>query len=398
MKLETINHDTLQALLERKVAEVLGEPAFDWRNGFQAHRTDKKGEPVVRVAVTNCRLDMDIWEGLRNPANVGLYPLTFPDIWKHYAAANIKNTRPYGNLQPLAMPESFEDASRRFKRALIVSGMLAINPDVFETYAEKIEDGDLDPFDYYQRAARDVEAIIEKGINKVGLQLVAPERAVIPMTKKMTAHIIERTRAEYMNGRYHGPCNNHWPQNSIAVMTGLLRFGVNHIPFRDEVVANGKRQRLFGRYRSIVIFDGEEPVTDGTGGVTLLDRDRLAWMRRVADYTDTDPDVAAERYCSYNTTNHDGGSICSKCLDVCPSGALLNSLPQPDGRFEKAVTDQHERFWDGKLDFDYRTCCRDRHRAEMLFDDYLCARCEAICAAEGQTKSRSEVRAINAKV
>ena len=50
---------------------------------------------------------------------------------------------------------------------------------------------------------------------------------------------------------YRGPRNNHWPQNSIAVMTGLLRFGVNRLPFRDEVGSDGKGQRLFGRYGSV---------------------------------------------------------------------------------------------------------------------------------------------------
>ena len=82
------------------------------------------------------------------------------------------------------------------------------------------------------------------------------------MTDRNAEMVIKRTKSEYYSDRYHGPCNNHWPNNSLAVMTGLLRFGVNRIAFRDEANGDGKRQRLFGRYRSIVIFDEAVPADD----------------------------------------------------------------------------------------------------------------------------------------
>ena len=395
MKHHTLDRPTLQDLLQSKVAEVIAEPAFNWQSGFCTYRTDDAGAPLVRLAMVNCRIDMDIWHGLRSPALIGMYPLTLADIWTHFAAADLQGTRADGSENPLAMPETFEDAGRRFRRATIFSGMLAINPEVFETYARKIEAGDDDPFDYYGRAAGDVCEIVERALSKVALLLMAPGRAVIPMTERKADLIVERTRADYLNGRYHGPCNNHWPQNSIAVMTGLLKFGVNRLPFRDEVTAEGKRQRLFGRYCSIVVFDGEEPVTDGSGGVSLLDEERLAWLRRITDYTDPDPEVLAARYCNYQTIGSDDSSICGKCLETCPSGALVNSSPLPDGRYEPRVAAQEHRFSEGTLDFDFRNCTRDRLQKQALFDEYVCTRCEAICAADGAKKSRSEIRAIN---
>ena len=395
MSSHQLDHPTLQGLLERKVAEVIAEPAFNWRSDFRPFMTDSDGAPVVRLGVTNCRIDMDIWEGLRGPANVGMYPLDLSDIWKHFAAADLQGTRPDGTDAPLVMPEAFEDACRRFRRAVIVSGMLVLNPEIFEAYKEKIETGDPDPIDYYSRATDDVLRIVEKALSKMALGLMAADRAVVPMVGKKVGQIIERTRAEYLKGRYHGPCNEHWPRNSIAVMTGLLRFGANRLPFRDEVTAGNKRQRLFGRYASLVAFDGADPVDDAGAGVSLLDSERLAWMRRIADYTDTDPEVMAERYCTYNKVGSDGTTVCGACLDGCPSGALANSTPLPAGGFEPRVVAQEHRFWKQTLDFDHANCCRDRIQKQMLFDEYVCIRCEALCAASGVKRSRSELRAIN---
>ena len=395
MSFHQLDQPTLHNLLERKVAEVVGEPAFNWRSDFRPFMTDDTGAPVVRLAVTNCRIDMDIWEGLRGPSRVGMYPLDLSDVWKHFAAADVKGTRPDGTDAPLVMPESFEDARGRFRRAVIASGMLVLNPEIFKAYAEKIEAGDADPVDYYSRAMDDVDRIVEKALGKMALGLMASARAVVPMAERKVGQIVERTRAEYLKGRYHGPCNNHWPQNSIAVMTGLLRFGANRLPFRDEVTAEGKRQRLFGRYASLVVFDAEEPVADGNGGVSLLNAERMAWMRRINDYTDTAPEVMAERFCTYNKVGSDGTTICGKCMAGCPSGALANSTPLPGGSFEPRVTEQEHRFWKETLDFDHGNCCRDRHQKAMLFDEYVCIRCEALCAFEGVKKSRSELRAIN---
>lgn len=397
-KSKAIAHSNFQQLLQSKVAEVVCEPEYSWGNNFKSFMIDRDGEPVVRVAIVNCAPDMDIWEGLRTPAHVGMYPLNLEDVWMHYAAANVRSTRYDGSPNPLAMPETYNEALHRIRRAVIISAMLVINPQIYELYAEKIKKGDEDPFDYYGRAMNEAAAIIDKSVAKFALTLMAPDRAVIPMTNKNATAIIDRTRSDYTKGKYHGPCNNHWPQNSITVMTGLMRFGVNRLPFRDEVGPDGEGKRLYGKYRSIVIFDEEDPVVDGADGIGLLDSKQLAWLRRVNDYTHVSPETVAERYCTYNRVKSDGASVCGKCIDMCPSSALLNSSPLPDGTYSERISNQRHRFWEGTVDFDYGNCCRERGQKALLMEEYVCARCETICAAYGIRRSASEIETINGAV
>ena len=389
-------HDELQALLTQKVTEVAREPEYSWGDSFRSFMTDDDATPVVRMGIANCLPDMDIWEGLRNPAQVGMYPIGLRDVWMHYAAANVKSTRHDGSPNPLAMPEPFEEALERLNRAVIISAMLALSPAVYDAYAEKIEKGDLDPMDYYGRARGEVGAIINKAIGKLALSLMSPQRAVVPMTAANAGKVIDRTRSEYLKGRYHGPCNNHYPQNSIAVMTGLMQFGVHRLPFRDEVGPDGSVRRLSGQYASVIIFDDEqEPVNDGADGISLLDPARLAWLRRLSDYSDAAGEVVQRRYCTYNVTGDDGGSVCGKCIEFCPSGALANSSPNPDGVFDERLVRQKHRFWEGALDFDFGTCGRDRGQKAQLYDDYVCARCDVICAARGIRHPADAIETIN---
>ncbi|MFC1959997.1 hypothetical protein ACFLYO_04745 [Chloroflexota bacterium] len=392
-----INRTNLHDLLQAKVVEVINEPAYNWNSPFKSFMTDAEGQLVIRVGIINFDLDTDIWAGLRSPALVGMHPVTPADIWRHYACLTSKSVRPDGSPNPLAMPEPFIDAKSRFRRGVIICGMLAVNPEIYQLYGEKIEQGEEAPFDNYQRATDDVSMIINNAIGKTGLALINPDRAVIPMTDRNTEMVINRTKSEYFSDRYHGPCNNHWPNNSLAIMTGLLRFGINRIAFRDEVMANGKQQRLFGRYRSIVIFDQEPLVTDNVGGVTLLDPNRLKELKRVNDYTNVSDEAISQRYCTYNLINANGETVCGKCLTACPSGALLNSSPNPAGIYNDSVTDQEHRFWEGTLDFDYANCTNDRLQKAQLYEGYVCARCEVVCANNGVRKSATKLTQINHK-
>jgi NAD-dependent dihydropyrimidine dehydrogenase PreA subunit len=394
-KVSEITREGLQQLLTKKVTEVAKEPEHSWTGEFCSYMKGKDGLPVVRLSLVNCKPDMDIWEGLRNPAQVGMYPLGLRDIWMHFAASNVKSTREDGSPNPLALPETFEEALKRYRRAVIISAVLGMNPELQELYALKIEQGDMAPADYYQRARGEISNIINKAIGKLALSLMAPTRAVVPMTSGNAEKIIERTRSTYYQGRYHGPCNHHFPQNSIAVMTGLMRFGANRLSFRDEAGLDGKVNRIFGSFASIVIFDEIDPVTEGANEINLLNAEKLARMRRINDYADAKPEITAQRYCTYNTIDSNGASVCGMCIEFCPSNALANSTPGPNGVLDDRIARQKHRFWEGALDFDYGNCSRDRNQKAQLYDDYVCGRCEAICAVRGIRKTAEEVATIN---
>ena len=126
-----------------------------------------------------------------------------------------------------------------------------------------------------------------------------------------------------------------------------------------------------------------------------MGEERLAWLRRVCDYTDVAKEVVAGRYCTYNLTSADGASVCGKCIEACPAGALANSSPAPDGKYEERLLKQKHRFLDDTLDFDFGNCCRDRGQKAQLYEDYVCARCEAVCAARGVRKPKTEIERIN---
>jgi ferredoxin len=322
-----------------------------------------------------------------------MYPLGLEDIWMHYAASHIQSTRFDGSPNPLAMPETYGEAAARFRRAVIVSMMLAGSEEIYASYADKIDRGDPDPYDYYCRAQGEIADIINTAVGKFALLLMEDRRAVIPMTNSTAGKIAERARSEYRTGRYHGPTNSHWPQISIAVMTGLMQFGVNRLPFRDEVWADGSVRRLCGRYVSLVVFDEEEPSADG--GFPILDAERMKQLQLISDYARAESDAVSRRYCTYNVRKSNGASVCGRCLEACPSGALVNSSPRPDGTFEEELTSQSHRFWNGAVDFDAANCCRDRGQKAQVFEEYVCARCEVICAAKGIRRSAAEIVEIN---
>jgi hypothetical protein len=394
MSNHSLTLDTVQFLFGNKIREIVNEPDFTWKGSFRSFMTDGDGNPVVRVKMANCHLDTDIWEGLRSPASVGMYPLTFQDIWTHWAAMDLKSTRPDGSCDPLRVPETFEAARKKYHRVVIICGMLAMNPDVYKIYSKKIKAGDEDPFDYYGRATSDSLKIIDKAVAKTALALMKPGRVVVPMTNQNVERIISRTRCDYHTGQYHGPCNDHWSQMSIAVVTGLLKFGVSRLPFRDEIGEDGKVRRLFGRYRSIVVFDDASPV-EQENGTKFLDGACLKKLIAENDYRDTRSEVVKNRYCTYNVQRADGRSVCAKCIEVCPSGAQANSAPDPKGIFPERLKNQIHRFKDGFLDFDDNSCYTERSRKAQIYDDYVCARCESICATHGIRKSAREIKKLN---
>ena len=386
--------EALETALADKVAEVRAEPEYSWGDGTFNHMTTDGGDPFVRVALGNCGLDTDLWEGIRGPSRVGLYPLGLPDIWAHYAANNIRNVRRDGSPNPLAMPETYEEAKQQFGRAAIVSAMLPLNPEVFAAYADHITAGKPGPLDAYCKARADTQQVIHRALGKLALSLLSPDRAVVLMTPDKAGVVADRTRAEYQRGKYHGPTVELFSQPSVAVLTGLLQWGVCRIPIRDEVDGNGTVRRLVGQYGTIVVFDREQPVHDPPAGVVKITPEWRQQVLTVSDYTDVDDATVARRYCTYNDLDDSGNSLCGECLKHCPSGAQANSTPSPTGEWSDRILSQKHRFHDGWLKFDGGNCCRDRGQKGQLYADYVCARCEVVCAALGARKPASALEAM----
>ena len=368
----------VQGFLKAKVAALAMEPEFHWHDSASGppYLAEEDGTPAVRTAIANAGLDTDIWRGLRSPAAAGMFPIGFREIWDFYAASNVRRVRPDGSPNYLATPETFEQAMKRFKRAVIVSALLPIAPSIFEVYARKIESGDLDSFDGYSRASSEVGKLVSRAVAKLAVGLLAPGRGV----GKVADFSLPKSRT----GGYHGPCNDPFPQPSVAVLTGLMQFGVSRIPIRDELDANGNVVRMMGQYSSAVVFDESPPVTHGGGGVVHLDSSRMQEARLLSDFTVADEDVVKRRFCAYNRRDDGtGASVCAKCVRFCPSGAIANSSPRPDGRYPESILNQKHRFHEGFLDFDFGNCSKERCDKQNLYSEYACARCVAVCAARG---------------
>ncbi|MFC1734912.1 hypothetical protein ACFL1X_02270 [Candidatus Hydrogenedentota bacterium] len=390
-----ICRDALEALLQSKVEDVANDPAFYWGGGFKGFMVDDKGKPVVRGAIVTFSPDVDMWEGLRHPSGVGLYPLTPADIWRHGAVANVECMKPDGSPNPLAMPEPYEEALSRINRVVVISTMLMVNPEIFSTYAQKMDEGDEAPYDHYQKVTDRLWDLNDRATSNAALSLYSRGQVVVPMTRKVTSAVTKGTRGAYYTGRFNGPCNGFWPQHSVAALTGVARFGVNRLAFRDEVTEDGERLRLYGRFGSIVLFDEHEPVDDPEKGIKKLDSERLASIRTINDYRNCDEEALSGRYCTYNLRKKDGTSVCGRCIDACPTGALPNSSVLPDGTYREEHLKKQHRFSEGVLDFDAVPCSRYHHQRTEVWEDFTCGRCEVICAARGVRKSAKELGRIN---
>jgi len=375
----------LQDFLREEAARLADDPEFAVHGGEDAQRfmSDHDGMPAVRAAVANASLETDPWQGLRSPAAVGLHPVSFRDIWDFYAANTIRNVRRDGSPNYLAMPETYEEARERFGRAVIVSALLPISPRVLAEYADALAEGDVVDCARYSRASSDAGQIIAKAIARLSLALLGEGRAVISMDPGTAGKVVDFTKASSETGKYHGPCNNPFPQNSVAVLTGLMQFGISRIPLRDELGPDGEVRRMMGQYSSLVVFDEAPPVVDSSGGVVLIDDSWLASRRKLVDYTVVDDDAVAARYCAYNRTDDDGRSVCGQCIKACPAGAIANSSPMPDGTYPERLARQKHRFHGGFLDFDFGNCASHRAQRQTLYSEYACARCVAVCAAQG---------------
>lgn len=369
--------DRLADLFVEKVEQLQQEPDFQWSKDKITYCTDSDGRPEIKLAVGNVPLEYDLWEGLRNPAQIGLHPAGLEDIWDYYAHKRRDSTDETGRKTIFQNPDSFKVARNRYGRAVIISVMLPFSSKLLKDYTEQT--GENGSSHLFSRMYEDTNLMIDKATSRVAIDLVSDDNAVVAMDNRTVDELTTQAIPQTRQGEAHGPCKGgNFPQKSLATLLGLGQFGVSRLLIRDEL--NGDNvERFVGPIRSIVVFDPDEPVRDRRGGVVYPTDSWREFLTGLFDFTDPDSEVNNYRYCGYLTEK----VSCGKCRKHCPSGAQENSTPKPQGDYSPGLKDQNHRFWDDQLQFDFAQCCEKRGQMNELFPEWSCAHCLSACATEG---------------
>ncbi|MBT3272202.1 MAG: hypothetical protein HN368_03530 [Spirochaetales bacterium] len=376
-----INPASLTSLLKKTVSELSIQPEFAWEDGIQTFATDPDDSPAVRVGVGCCSPDFDLWDGLRNPAAVGLYPAGFEEIWDYYANRRKQKTDEFGRATIFQVASTFAEAKKRYSRALVVSVMLPVASEVYSKYNTVIHDSGQAPWEGYAKVWDEVNKLIDTGITRSVYHLMDDSRAMVVLNGDTVGRVSTESVPATHQGASHGVCKGgNFPQKSVAVLTGLAQFGISRLVFRDEV-SSGQHRRLIGPLRSLVIFDKGSVDNAEENGIVEITDDWKRELAQLSDFSFTAGEVNSKRHCTYIPESGEKG--CGKCIAYCPSRALLNSSPQNNGEYSEKVNGQDHRFWDGQLQFDNGSCCDERGQLASLYDEWMCGRCLSICAGEG---------------
>lgn len=128
----------LTQIFKEKILEVQEEPEFQRSTETIKHAIDNNEEPLVKLAVGNVPIDYDLWEGLRNPAVVGLHPAGLPEIWEFYADRRKQKVDEVGRQTIFQVPRSFDFALMNYRRAVITSVMLPFSPQIIQDYVSQV--------------------------------------------------------------------------------------------------------------------------------------------------------------------------------------------------------------------------------------------------------------------
>ncbi len=378
-----VTADEINQVFRENLAEVLEEPAFQRLADNAKVAVDDSGEPLVKLAVANVPLDYDLWEGLRNPAVVGLYPAGLPELWDFYATRRKDKVDESGRATIFQIPRSYEFAQGQYRRAWIISAMLPFSSRIVDDYTSHVIERKRGSSHLYASMYNDVNKILDKTVTRAAIDLMTDDSVVIAMNNDNVTNVSKETIPQTRQGNSHGPSKGgNYPQKSIAALLGLGQFGIGKFFFRDEL-DNGRVQRFAGPIRSIVGFDKLEVVRDGSHGILYPSSAWREFLMQLYDFTNIDPEVNQYRFCSYAPSNDNG---CGECGDCCPSGAQINSVPDLTGQYSENVLKQTHRFWEGQLQFDYGKCCDDRGQMAGLLSEWACARCISTCLVKGKKR------------
>ena len=379
-----LSEDFLISTFEQTISELSLEPTFQ-RGDRTGYAVDRKNQPAVKLAVAQVPLSYDLWEGLRNPAGIGLHPIGIREIWEFYTHRRVNGIDEAGRPTIFQIPTPFESALNLYKRVIIISAMLPFSPLLIDDYANSIMKNTRGSSHLYAKVYEEVNTILDSATTRVAIELIEGKRIVVPLVNSTIQSISQEAVPLTHQEAAHGPSKGgNFPQKSIAALLGLGQFGVNRIIFRDEKVGNSIH-RFTGPLRSIVLFDPQDPA-DEKGTIITLTRRWRKFLMRLYDFTDTDPEINKYRFCTHIPSDDEG---CEMCKIYCPSGAQSNSMPGSDGTFSPEVTQQEHRFWKGTLQFDYRRCCEERGQMAEIFPEWSCSRGLSVCAAKGKRRAFS---------
>ncbi len=380
---ERFSVPAIRELIAENIKALRNDPSL--RSGEVKYALDRAGEADVKVAAANVPLDYDLWEGLRNPAGLGLHPAGLREIWEFYAWRTATEFDEQGRETIFKIPRSFEYAKGRFRRALIVSVMLPFAAALLKAHDRFIREHKRGAFWPYSQFYEEVNNTLDKALLRTGMDLTHEENLVLAMDRKMMDDLSAEAFPLTYQGKAHGAQKEvHYPQKSVAFLTGLAQFGVSRFVFRDEV-QGGRVVRYLGPVRSLIVFDRMDPIPDGSQGVIYPQRRWREFLRTLSDFTNTGEEVNRCRFCTYIPLGDKG---CGKCIPHCPPGALLRSVPDRAGRY---VGELHEekRFWGGQLQFEYELCLADRKSMASLYPEWRCGRCITVCAAAGNRRLKA---------
>lgn len=376
-----LSSSTIAEMLIANIKALRNESPFC--GGEVKYAVDDSGEPDVKVAAANVPLDYDLWDGLRNPAGVGLHPAGLQDIWEFYAWRTASRYLDGSGQETIfEVPRSFDYARGRFKRVLIVSVMLPFEGKLLKAHDSFIREHKRGASWQFSRFYEQVNGCLDKAILRTGMALSSAENVVLAMDRKTMDELSREAIPKVRQRDAHGPQKEvHFPQKSIAVLTGLAQFGVSRFVFRDELRA-GRVRRFLGPIRSLVIFDEEVPVVNGSLGIIYPHQRWRDFLFSLSNFTITEREINRHRFCSYIPLRDKG---CGKCIPSCPPDALIRSVPDMAGHYSE---DLHERkrFWKDQLQFDYERCRSDRKKMATLFPEWRCGRCITVCAAKGNRR------------